>query len=153
MNKSCLLWHTAAHSADPFTANYVLCALYSDFRHNFIQVSSLNSTRKILMYKGQTEIRTLKASHHESILQICITEVHTDVAQLAHVLFFPEQFKSVEVQLLFLWIFTFSKYSFRFALIAEDVLNIIYKVNTKIKRRAGKFIPKQQFQGWKMKSI
>lgn len=95
------------------------------------------------MYKGQTEIRTLKASHHESILQICITEVHTDVAQLAHVLFFPEQFKSVEVQLLFLWTFTLSKYSFRFALI----LNIINKVNTKIKRRAGKFIPKQQFQG------
>lgn len=88
-----------------------------------------------------------KDSHHESILQICITEVHTDVAQLAHVLFFPEQFKSVEVQLLFLWTFTLSKYSFRFALIAEDVLNIIYKVNTKIKRRAGKFIPKQQFQG------
>lgn len=91
-------------------------------------------------------------------MQICITEVHTDVAQLAHILFSPKQFKSVEVQfgndtgreepfLLFLWTFTLSIYSFRFALIAEDVLNIIYKVNTKIKRRAAKFIPKQQFQG------
>lgn len=56
------------------------------------------------MYKGQTEIRTLKASHHESILQICITEVHTDVAQLAHVLFFPEQFKSI---IIFMDFYTF----------------------------------------------